>query len=115
MTLQAPPFNDPSIRAVLPWMGHLVDGVLAVHDRIGFRDLTSWYRNAADNQAVGGAVASQHRIGLAVDLTPATVAGEIALREAGFIVVNEFDHLHVQIWPAGVLAQLVDLGFPLPG
>jgi len=67
---------------------------------------TSWFRSVADNASVGGDSHSQHLAGVAVDLVsgnPAQAAR--ALRAAGFFVVEEFDHLHIQTFPAGVLQQ----------
>ncbi len=64
---------------------------------------TSWYRSPARNDAVGGSRESQHLLGLALDVVGgADTAG--AFRRAGFVVIPEFDHIHAQVYPAGVLA-----------
>ena len=66
--------------------------------------ITSWYRGSDKNLAVGGAPDSQHQLGLAFDLVlpewnrDSTV---IHIRQSGLVVVDEFDHLHVQAFPAG--------------
>jgi len=110
-----PPFEDPAILAVRPWMAQLVRGVIRA-DQEGARfRITSWYRDPRNNERVGGNRASQHLVGLAFDLAPAGRRLTEILRSAGLIVVNEGDHLHVQVWPAGTLAAAVAQGFPIPG
>ena len=75
---------------------------------------TSWWRSVADNVRVGGSGPrpygngnpnfSQHLVGLAADLTAPNVQRAVdQLRAQGLIAVNEFDHIHVQAWPAGEL------------
>ncbi len=114
MSFEQPPWSDPTIRLLTPWIGGLVNAVLRAHMEAPFREITSWYRNPPHNTAVGGAATSQHLVGLAVDLIPASEVGADALRRQGLFVVNEFDHLHVQAWPAGFLADLVDAGLRIP-
>jgi len=109
-----PPFDDPSILAVRPWMIQLVRAIIAA-DAQGLRfRITSWYRDPDRNERVGGSPASQHLVGLAFDLAPADERLADSLRSAGMIVVNEGDHLHVQVWTAGTLRLLVARGFPIP-
>jgi len=73
--------------------------------------VTSWYRSAADNVRVGGAVNSQHRYATAFDLagpflrTSARNAVASRLRAQSFFVLDEGDHLHVQAFPAGALSR----------
>jgi len=77
--------------------------------------VTSRRRTRAQNAAVGGAAYSQHLIALAADLVPvagssyATIAA--AARSAGLVPVIESDHVHVQLFPAGLpfVARLIDL------
>ena len=59
--------------------------------------VTSWLRTPARNRAVGGVPSSRHLLGLAFDVLP--VAGAYtALRGMGFAkVINEGDHIHVEI------------------
>ena len=69
---------------------------------------TSWWRDVDRNRIVGGATYSQHLIGTAVDLVESPAAREV-WRRAGFIVVEERDHDHVQVYPAGFLERLLGL------
>ena len=69
--------------------------------------VTSWWRSRAYNAEVGGAEASQHLLGVAFDVVPATRAVQSALAAVGFITVNEGDHIHAQPWPAGSASGLL--------
>ena len=78
-------------------------------------NVTSWYRTAERNLAVGSPSAySQHRVGLAVDLVPVSGGmrrlAEHVARSTSLRVVPEDDHVHVQYWRAGQLAELVREG-----
>jgi uncharacterized protein YcbK (DUF882 family) len=69
--------------------------------------VTSWYRDADHNRSVGGSPQSQHLYGFALDITsdrPELVIA--AARSAGLHVVDEMDHIHLQLFPAGFLADL---------
>lgn len=69
--------------------------------------LTSWYRTEATNAAVGGSPESQHLLGFAVDVeTDFPEQVEQFARGLGLIGVNEFDHVHLQIFPAGFLRSI---------
>jgi len=76
------------------------NAVGAAYRRAPFQ-LTSWYRSPSYNRQVGGADDSQHLLGVAFDVVPASWAVQSALSSSGFIVVNEGDHVHAQPWPAG--------------
>lgn len=71
--------------------------------------ITSWWRSSSDNRRVGGSTRSQHLLGLALDLVPGrsglSMAGlEARVRRVGFgFTLNEGDHVHVQLYKAGVL------------
>lgn len=68
-------------------------------------DLTSWFRGAAENKAVGGLPNSLHLVGLAIDVTgqqQALAAFASSARRIGLTVVTERSHLHLQLWPRGV-------------
>lgn len=74
---------------------------------------TSWFRSATRNAAVGGAVASQHRWGCAVDLVLAPGDKPRAvqrLKAAGFWVVDEGDHVHVQAFPTSKALRAIAPG-----
>jgi hypothetical protein len=76
--------------------------------------ITSWYRSAHTNLAVGGVESSQHQVGWALDVRPR--AGDFSGLESraraassrsrtgkvwmwGY-VLREPDHVHVQLYPA---------------
>lgn len=67
---------------------------------------TSWWRSVGRNFEVGGDPRSQHLLAWAVDFVgPRDEArGLIALiRSVGLVGVDEGDHVHVQMFPAGVI------------
>jgi len=75
-------------------LGRLIIAVFIPSARV-----TSWYRTPWKNKAVGGKAKSWHLIGWAYDLTPANSTTETAARAIGFFkVVNEGDHIHLQIF-----------------
>jgi Peptidase M15 len=62
--------------------------------------LTSWYRDVARNRACGGAASSKHLRALAVDVVPSrryALRAVVAFQNAGLRVLNEGDHLHVEL------------------
>lgn len=65
---------------------------------------TSWWRSKAKNASVGGAADSQHLLGLAIDIVyPSSLIRRTAiprLQAAGFTVIDEGDHVHVQVFRA---------------
>jgi hypothetical protein len=70
--------------------------------------LTSWGRSRARNAAVGGKPRSQHLVWTAADFAGPTWAKDEARRRArslGLIAFDEGDHLHVQLFPAGVIGD----------
>ncbi len=66
--------------------------------------VSSFIRSRAHNASVGGVSDSQHLIGTAADLVPADGdldSLEQIARTIGFgFVLNEGDHVHVQLFPA---------------
>jgi len=63
---------------------------------------TSWWRSPFDNRRVGGSPDSQHLLGFAYDVVPNDPRGYAELaRRVGLIAVEELDHVHVQVLPAG--------------
>jgi len=77
--------------------------------------LTSWFRTAEKNRTEGGSPESQHLFGLAWDLAVPEQAGSVVgqvsrdvvnqLQAAGLTAIIERRHVHVQMFPAGVLAR----------
>jgi len=71
--------------------------------------ISSWGRSVSHNKAVGGAAQSQHLLWTAADLVPtggeSMARLEAVARASGFFgyVVNEGDHIHVQLYPASAL------------
>ncbi len=89
----------------------------AVAGAQGFTGLqvTSWFRTPEKNRIEGGAQQSQHLFGLAWDLTvPRNSLQHLAehMRAQGLVAVQERNHVHVQAFPAGVLARA---GVTFPG
>jgi hypothetical protein len=71
------------------------------------QQITSWYRDPLTNQREGGAPTSQHLFGLALDIVgPGQQLSQAIARDAQLIAVQEFDHLHIQFLPAGVLERI---------
>jgi hypothetical protein len=69
---------------------------------------TSWYRDRASNIAVGGAEFSQHRLGWAADFSlPRDEHLALVQLAQGFgmVAIDEGDHVHVQMYPAGVVPR----------
>jgi len=65
---------------------------------------TSWFRSEADNLRVGGAPFSQHLLAWAVDWDlPRDQHRDLVLlaMQLGMVAVDEGDHVHVQMYPAG--------------
>lgn len=59
--------------------------------------ISSWFRNPIKNLRVGGKTLSLHQIGWAWDIVPPTLAVEMAARRIFPSVLNEGDHIHVQL------------------
>jgi len=77
--------------------------------------LTSWYRTADDNAAVGGNRESQHLFGLAIDLAgPGQAFSAFLADRNGLTWDQEIDHLHVQLFAPGVLGR-AGVRFPQAG
>lgn len=69
--------------------------------------VTSWWRSPFDNRRVGGSPDSQHLLGFAFDVVPKSDPRRYAAlaRQVGLIAVEEFDHVHLQVLPAGAARQ----------
>jgi hypothetical protein len=69
---------------------------------------TSWYRNPRVNAEVGGDPFSQHLVGWAVDAVGPDSSGFAKrCRVAGLTAVIEASHVHVQLFPKGILRALL--------
>ncbi len=82
----------------------------AIDTDLGETVVTSWFRSVDQNRRVGGDPDSQHLFGLAFDIVPGKGTSRLAINEAagrfaqfGFTVVPDSTHVHVQVFPRGVL------------
>jgi hypothetical protein len=106
VSVLAPP--EPFLRAFLPvfqWAVPRFNHLLGTDGEVW---PTSWWRSPAHNAAVGGARASQHLFGFAVDYDAPRDRRRlpslaVEARRIGLIAAVETDHLHVQIFPRGTL------------
>lgn len=90
-------------RPLAPWIAELRGALRAIgRERVSW---VNWWRSSSHNARVGGAPTSQHLLGLAVDVVPIEPRARAriaqALRTAGLVVIDEGDHLHVQLSAAG--------------
>lgn len=72
---------------------------------------TSWWRDLAENRRVGGHSHSQHLLGTAADFVPSRGSNAelaAAIERVGLIAIDEGDHVHAQLYPAGALDYIVD-------
>ncbi len=108
-------FFDRLIPGIWPAWAQAVVTALQEIDQggTGKTTITSWFRTPSQNRRVGGDPDSQHLVGLALDVIPAKGQSTLAINEAaqrfaqaGFSVVPEPTHVHVQTFPAGVLRQV---------
>lgn len=77
--------------------------------RQGGGHVSSWYRDPSVNRSVGGAVTSQHLLGLALDVSGPRLdrLEDAARRLWPGIVVREWDHIHLQLFPRGTIPSEV--------
>jgi len=70
--------------------------------------VTSWHRTRSHNREVGGVDASQHLVATAWDVSgPDQDLYAARAASSGLVVVDEGDHIHVQLFRAGVLPAWV--------
>lgn len=92
-----------TVQAFMPWIQTFVGRLLAPPP--GHR-WSSWYRDENHNASVGGSYESQHRTATAIDIAPQVPPWFVdSLQRRGLIVVQEGDHTHIQLWPAGALSR----------
>ena len=68
--------------------------------------ITSWQRTVSHNREVGGVAQSQHLLATAWDVAGPdqnTYASRAAA--VGLVVIDEGDHVHVQLFRAGLIPQ----------
>lgn len=71
--------------------------------------VTSWWRDPISNEEAGGEPDSQHLVGLAVDVDgPFLQLFRDRCDAEGLVTVREHDHLHVQRYPKGALAEAME-------
>lgn len=106
---QAPPpeIVHAAFPALVEFLNRVINALWFVPGPIR---LTSWWRTPQHNRAVGGHRASQHLLGLALDLAGPLDEIERALRGAGLVTVRYGSHVHVQQFDASV--QVVERFFP---
>lgn len=69
---------------------------------------TSWYRSPLENARVGGDPWSQHQVGWGLDVVgPGQSQFAKLARMTGLTVVQEASHVHVQLFPKGILRRLL--------
>jgi len=107
-----------SVQVPPPWLlaWSQVQAFLALVRRVE-ADATpsSWWRGLADNARVGGHPFSQHLVATAADFVPGRTGRTwtntelaAAARRAGLIAIDEGDHVHLQLHPAGTLDHVVE-------
>ncbi len=107
MSARPPPFELLQ-SGWLPYIQNFVARVLRSVPPGTAPGLSSWWRSFALNARIGGSEESQHLFGIAVDVTgPRDLLGYIEhlAEHNGLIGVQESAHLHLQLFPAGALAQ----------
>lgn len=96
-----------------PYVQSFVQRVTLLGRATGGIRVTSFLRTISHNREVGGAESSQHLLGIAADLVgpPGLSTAELAgyAKRSGFFgyVLDEGDHVHVQLFPAGAVPQWV--------
>jgi len=101
------PCNPPSaqVAQVVPHLQHFASIASWAAQGLDVT-CTSWFRTPAENFAVGGDEFSQHLVGWGMDVAgPGSLQFASRARLAGLPVVNEGDHIHIQLFPAGTLQR----------
>ncbi len=104
MTLRSPPAQ--LVNAYPDFYRWLVPRLRFIQQTFPAAQPTSWWRSTSRNLEVGGAARSQHLLGWAVDFAGPRDenARMVAVaRQLGLVAVDEGDHVHLQMFPAGVV------------
>lgn len=87
----------------IPYVTVFQRGLGSLQSLSGAR-VTSYVRSVDHNREVGGDPHSQHLLGIAADLAPSSYRLVQIAQSMGFgYVLDEGDHVHVQLFPAGSL------------
>ncbi len=105
MTVRGPPRG--LVQRFLPQYIYLLPRLVFLGEQFPAAIPTSWYRDFVANFRAGGNEFSQHLLAFAVDWDFMD-RGEYEhfaghARAIGLVAVVESDHVHVQLFPAGVL------------
>jgi len=104
-SLEPPPEN--LLRPLFPLYEYLFRPFQLVNQADPSMVLTSWFRSPEKNREVGGSEQSQHLFGFALDaITDQPEFLVEAATRAGLVAVEEMDHVHVQLFPAGFLRSI---------
>lgn len=104
--MTVPPYE--MLRRFWPIYVWMFERLLVLEQLFPTARLTSWYRDRATNQQVGGDFRSQHLLAFAVDVAvfeeDKERFAEIA-RGLGWYPVVEYSHVHLQTFPARSLPE----------
>lgn len=104
MSLRSPPAQ--LVNAYPEFYGWLLPRLRFIARTFPNAQPTSWYRSQARNFEVGGSPRSQHLLAWAADFSgPRDEARSMVElgRQLGLVAVDEGDHVHFQMYPAGVV------------
>jgi len=85
------------------WLPDMLEFVFIIlHVAVTYKfSVTSWIRTPKRNKHVGGHPHSKHLLGLAVDIVPDDPDDKaiimLTFRKLGLMVLDEGDHIHVQV------------------
>lgn len=97
--IDIPPY--PLLRRYFSQYVGMIERLLTLEQLFPGVVLTSWYRSIADNERVGGAPLSQHRLGFAFDVAvpPHDIDRFAAIASGlGFVAVPYAEHVHLQVF-----------------
>lgn len=104
MSVRAPPAQ--LVNAYPEFYRWLVPRLNALMSEYPDAQPTSWFRSQSRNLSVGGAARSQHLLAWAADFSLPRDRHAALIADArllGLVAIDEGDHIHVQMFPAGVI------------